>query len=884
MASVHVSQREEDDDAHGGERASKLSSGLSDDVKAEWLDDIQNIGELFYLELSEGEEEAVLAQAAAASQHMPTDHVHFQEAELITEATKKHRCSRQVEEAEPVLKKLTRRKQSPSQRRGSRKHASLQPLKDVYININPKRSGGSSSPLLEALLGIVHQPSGIGAHRVAGQEERLTVEGLVPNSPASKCGRVLIGDVLIAVDDVDVNAENIENILSCIPGPTQVRLTLETLGGNSGPGLRAKTLAPVSPLVRLLWGQETAELQLSISHIPHVVMYLSLKMDATSPQEEEDILYQYPASEASVQLKGARGIFLTLCDMLDNVTGSGIVSSTLTLDKRVVHVGYWKEGHALLVIGLPAESVPLLCLRSLVGDVVRTLKVMYRSLDSAFCRAEHKPQIDQFFCLFFQRFIQPSHLTGALLVPSPNVSGSLFLDGLSAVRWLTLPPKIKMEVDSILTEFEASDFGEMSEDFFGLRRLYGILGSCLFYKSYLIANHLAKEELLDVCLYMKHYCLLPLVSQQRVAQLVIWREVFPHQSSSATPKDTQVGGRRFLLIVGQRFLMQCVLLEKGSCMSSSGPPGPDCVYVAQVKATLLQLEALEEAMEERLSAPASPCLSCADWFLPAATSRIRLDGLTASSPILGKLSANVKSSSSASRGSSLFGERARKSSPQRSMSECGAEGHSDNGAASPAAHGLNPASARTLGGRRDSLGSDGSGSLFKVPRMAPLRMTVSERDTQETYNTTKLSSGADNTLFHYVLMEKVQGIFISPTHTEEAQLGGSIHPQLIHSFHHCCLSIRATFQQNLPVPGRWAADGPRSASWGLGPVKEHGVLFQCKAPNWTDQRKAAPTLNYWVIGRLLLEPVPQEFYVCFHDSVPEVPVEMAFRLSFGLFT
>lgn len=34
--------------------------------------------------------------------------------------------------------------------------------------------------------------------------------------------------------------------------------------------------------------------------------------------------------------------------------------------------------------------------------------------------------------------------------------------------------------------------------------------------------------------------------------------------------------------------------------------------------------------------------------------------------------------------------------------------------------------------------------------------------------------------------------------------------------------------------------------------------------------------------RMVLEPVPQEFYVCFHDSVAEVPVEMAFRLSFGL--
>lgn len=64
--------------------------------------------------------------------------------------------------------------------------------------------------------------------------------------------------------------------------------------------------------------------------------------------------------------------------------------------------------------------------------------------------------------------------------------------------------------------------------------------------------------------------------------------------------------------------------------------------------------------------------------------------------------------------------------------------------------------------------------------------------------TIRLTSGAENTLFHYVLMESVQGIFIAPTHREVAQLSGSIHPQLIRNFHHCCLSIRAAFQQSLP--------------------------------------------------------------------------------------
>lgn len=40
---------------------------------------------------------------------------------------------------------------------------------------------------------------------------------------------------------------------------------------------------------------------------------------------QEEILYQYPVSAASGQLKGVRGIFLTLCDMLENVTGGQIL-------------------------------------------------------------------------------------------------------------------------------------------------------------------------------------------------------------------------------------------------------------------------------------------------------------------------------------------------------------------------------------------------------------------------------------------------------------------------------------------------------------------------------------------------------------------------------
>ncbi|XP_007238468.3 protein inturned isoform X1 [Astyanax mexicanus] len=921
-------------------------SDCSDELEPEWLDEVQKNGELFYLELSEGEEEAVLAQVSA-SQSAATNHVRFseKEAEIITEQGKKQRDSNTKSDTKlkKKLAKILGRKRRPSQRKGadgkdgrsSQQPASIlknqtgqraglvvqQPhLKDVCVYLNPKRlsSISPSTPekggLLEALLGVVHR----GGDNRSRTGEKLFIHGLVPHSPASKCAQILIGDVLVAVDDVDVTSENIERVLSCIPGPTQVRLTLETASvgriGVEPVTPRSRTYPPVSQLVRLLWGEDTMELQMSVAHIPHIVMYLSLKLDSESPQEEQEILYQYPLSEAAMQLKGVRGIFLTLCDMLENVTGGQIVSSSLLLRKQLVHVGYWKEGANLLVIGLPADRVPLLHLQTVIEGVVRTLRVMYGSLDSAFCEGENTPPLDHFFCLFFQQLLQPSRLSDGSCPSSLDISGTLFLDGLPAVRWLTLPPDIKVEVDTVLSDFEASDFGDMSEDSYGMRRLYVTLGSCLFYKGYLIANHLPKEDLLDVCLYCQHYCLLALPTEQRVGQLVVWREVFPQRRTQPSPLTPRLGycephARYFLLIVGLRHFMQCVLLEAGGCASPAvGSPGPDCIYVDQVKATLLQLESLDSAIEERLCAPPTPCLSCADWFIPSG-GRDRLDGI-GSSPILNRLTAAIKPPSPSVIGRTLFGEsgsgsggaglKGRRPSPQRSLSDSGSEGRGETSVTFTLAHSphTTPDAARRMpsgGSRRDSLGSGGSdgsggsGGLFKMPRLkqpnpfylGSLRKSLTDKETEEMQNILKLTAGVENTLFHYVLMETVQGIFIAPTHREVSQLSGSIHPQLIRNFHHCCLSIRHAFQQSLPPRERRGADRPQ-ASRGLGPVKEHGVLFQCKPENWTDQKKPPPTMTYWVIGRMVLEPVPQEFYVCFHDSVAEVPVEMAFRLSFGL--
>lgn len=76
--------------------------------------------------------------------------------------------------------------------------------------------------------------------------------------------------------------------------------------------------------------------------------------------------------------------------------------------------------------------------------------------------------------------------------------------------------------------------------------------------------------------------------------------------------------------------------------------------------------------------------------------------------------------------------------------------------------------------------------------------------------------------------------------------------------------------------------GSTNSASSLNHVKEHGVLFECLAENWTDQRKTPPVMAYCIVGRLFLHPKLQELYVCFHDSVTEIAIEMVFKLFFGL--
>lgn len=194
---------------------------LNSDLEPEWLDSVQRNGELFYLELSEDEEETILPDS---SLNVPVvNHVRFceNEAEVIHMASQKGRKNKcrlekftKILQSNSLLPKQSGKKKvsvkhdvRTSHPASILKHNSSQKMgdvaqhryKDVSIYVNPKKLSnvetGEQVKLLESLIGILHQSPWKKDEkcRYGSNEEKLIVHGLIPGSSAIKSSHVLIG-------------------------------------------------------------------------------------------------------------------------------------------------------------------------------------------------------------------------------------------------------------------------------------------------------------------------------------------------------------------------------------------------------------------------------------------------------------------------------------------------------------------------------------------------------------------------------------------------------------------------------------------------------------------------------------------------------------------
>ena len=83
-----------------------------------------------------------------------------------------------------------------------------------------------------------------------------------------------------------------------------------------------------------------------------------------------------------------------------------------------------------------------------------------------------------------------------------------------------------------------------------------------FWQGYLLANHLHKDDLLDVSMYLHYHCVLTSRDEPQLGQVILWREVYRRPQTDVVPGYSQPLARHVMLVVGMvRVHRSCVLIH-----------------------------------------------------------------------------------------------------------------------------------------------------------------------------------------------------------------------------------------------------------------------------------------------------------------------------------
>ncbi len=163
-------------------------------------------------------------------------------------------------------------------------------------------------------------------------------------------------------------------------------------------------------------------------------------------------------------------------------------------------------------------------------------------------------------------------------------------------------------------------------------------------------------------------------------------------------------------------------------------------------------------------------------------------------------------------------------------------------------------------------------------------------DEYVTYQVCQLSISPENTVFHFLHLDSGEAVFLAPLSAPSSPL----HAQLLHNFRAACQIMHNNFDSSRRVRRSELAvrhgqvEGASSQRGWSGkssappsPLLEQGMLFQW-SPKVED--KTLPLLSYWICGRLFesVGNATNECYVCYHESAPQVMVELAFKLMHGV--
>lgn len=222
------------------------------------------------------------------------------------------------------------------------------------------------------------------------------------------------------------------------------------------------------------------------------------------------------------------------------------------------------------------------------NEVIRCIELLQQTVPRAFANRS-----DQTWSLLFAI---SAHLYGT--GPRP----ARFEQAMSQPHFVPLPKEAQLRIDDALSEMEAMDYREWNSEPLKSHREFYIVGSALYYRSYLLASHLPTADLIDVECFLRAHGIGRVMDAHAVRDLVVWQEIYPKSVQRGLAVDDEEypyaipKGRWFLALVARSHMVLAVVLEsrhvEGTLLGSSErlciTPSP--FYIEEIQDTFEHLK------------------------------------------------------------------------------------------------------------------------------------------------------------------------------------------------------------------------------------------------------------------------------------------------------
>lgn len=736
----------------------------------------------------------------------------------------------------------------------------------------------------------------------------LIVSHVLPEALSLYGSKIDKGYKLTKVNGVDIHSYNVSSVLTRVLEDVEnPKLTFQS---------PSKDKWNVD-IEKLLTMKTTDDFIQIIKESMFSVLYICCNDMEIDSNDDKGVLYCFPRPYNQNFLYNTRGAYVTLNHLIPKSLGTSTpLSSTILFNGELMNVVFVTNKNDLFLIAFPNKLVNLFAAKQAIHDIFRVLELLYGSLKKAFTKPHNVHKLDCLFARIILLYLSKTNNNKLTVISEHTVKDYCFEEALPTAHSITLPREAVIQIDDAITELEAADYREWTDDIMNFQRVYTVVGSCLYYEGHLLSTHLQDNDLIEINAFLKLNGVLKLSTLKDIEKLVIWKEIFIYEFRNGSNNNEYriPDGRWFLLIVGKGRFILATIMEAGGCTEDTiAVTAPSPFYVEECESCLdlLYEVGLDKFLSAWLKSNTRPQVEMRPECLTKHGKKMRdvtkADATKASSKLQDARTDIKKrhhSSEQINLGSSTSENSINNFTNHNNMYQWynGAQKyrHSSNLDISYSEDSNSLKSNSEISGeervqgrradreqrnRRDSSGSDSDWDRQNGSRASgSLDLSDIRKSLLADINSVavhRITAGDENVLFHFVQLESEKGVLLAPVKNIQEISNSILYEHIMKVFRAASTKIHVLLQNSIRFKKSITSTIPLNKT--LVAVKEYGMLFQVPQDVLNKSgvnKKQSEVFQFWVVGCVFSEPEPRELYICYHESVPQDVTEMAYLLSY----